>query len=66
MQVFTCLPKAQGFGNRNEVSNVPELHLLIAPSDQSDRNKVPHLINGKRILSSITPMKVAKTAGGEL
>ena len=50
MQLFARLPKAQGLGDRNEVSHVSEFHGLIVLTYQSDINKLPRRI-ARRLIS---------------
>src|ERR1700721_3901736 len=64
MQVFACLPKAQGFCNRNEVSHLPEFHWLITPDYHNDSKKVPHLISGQPNLTLYNANESGETAGG--
>ena len=61
MQVFACLPKAQGLAQLQPSIAIAEFHRLITPDYQNDSKKSTTLISEEnRISHSITPIKVAK------
>lgn len=61
MELFACLPKAEGFGHGNEISHVSEFHGLIAPAYQSDRKKLPHRITMRTHLTICSAHEGAET-----